>query len=324
MKKENKKIVTTKDLDKHVTKEIKDSSKEKEIHLFDGQNVAISISDSPEIEHLGFSLAHQRNLITEITRFLIIHGSGLVYGGDLRQNGYTRLFSNLVHQYRPSKEVGKLFFKNYFSFPIHLKLTKSDILEFKRNGVLPVIVDPPEYLDIDKSMPYVPVGNNNLFIWAESLTKMRQEMQNDTDARIFTGGTMSNYKGKYPGLLEETILALENNIPVYFMGIFGGITSRIIDALKGEIPQELTLEWQSSQNENYKDFVNHYDSIKSEQKIDYKNCVEFLNEYTLEKLSANNGLSIEENNRLFSSIHTSEIIFLIMKGLTKKLNTSLK
>lgn len=320
MKQENKKKVTTKDLDKLVTKELKDSSKEKEIHLFDGQNVAISISDSPEIENLGFSLAHQRNLITEITRFLIIHGSCLVYGGDLRQNGYTRMFSNLVHQYRPSKEAGKLFFKNYFSFPIHLNLKTTDILEFKKNGVLPVTVEPPADLGIDRSKFYVPEGNDNLFIWAESLTKMRQEMQSSTDARIFTGGNMSNFKGKYPGLLEESILALENNIPVYFMGIFGGITSRIIEGLNGKKPQELTIEWQSSQNENYKEFVDYYNVKKSEDKIDYKLSIEFLNNYTLERLSKNNGLTIEENERLFSTVHSSEIIFLIMKGLHKTLS----
>jgi hypothetical protein len=320
MNKENKKTVTSKDLDKYVANEIKDASKEKEIHLFDGQDIAISISDSPEIENLGFSVAHQRNLITEITRFLIIHGSSLVYGGDLRQNGYTRLFSNLVHQYRPSKEVGKLFFKNYFSFPIHLNLKTTDILEFKKNGVLPITIDPPEGLDIDKSKFYAPKGNENLFIWAESLTKMREEMQNNTDARIFTGGSMSNFKGKYPGLLEESILALKNDIPVYFTGIFGGITSRIIEGLKGKQPQELTIKWQSSQNENYEEFVSHYNSKKDGDKIDYKLSTEFLNDYTLERLSKNNGLTIEENERLFNTIHTSEIIFLIMKGLHNTLS----
>lgn len=320
MKKQSKNKVTTKDLDKFVANEIKETSKEKEIHLFDGQNIAISISDSPEIENLGFSLAHQKNLITEITRFLIIHGSNLVYGGDLRQNGYTRLFSNLVYQYRPSKEVGKLFFKNYFSFPIHLNLKTTDILEFKKNGVLPITVEPPLDLGIDESKFYVPEGNDNLFIWAESLTKMRVEMQNDTDARIFTGGSMSNFKGKYPGLLEESILALNSDIPVYFTGIFGGLTLRIIEGLRGEKPQELTIEWQSSQNENYKEFVSHYNSKKSEDKIDYKLSTEFLNSYTIERLSKNNGLTVEENERLFGTIHTSEIIFLIMKGLHNTLN----
>lgn len=316
MKKENK--VTNKDLDKFVASEIKDISKEKGIHLFEGRNIAISISNSSEIENLGFSLEHQTNLITEITRFLIIHGSKLVYGGDLRQNGYTRLFSSLVHQYRPSKEVGKLFFENYFSFPIYVNLKTSDILEFKKNGVLPIAVQPPSGLSIDESKFYPPKGNENLFIWAESLTEMRQEMQRNTHARILTGGSMSNFKGKYPGLLEESIIALEKDIPVYFTGIFGGITSRIIEALKGEKPQELTFEWQSSQNEKYKEFVSHYNSKKSEDRIAYKLCTQFLNEYTLERLSKNNGLTVDENKRLFQTIHSSEIIFLIMKGLMKK------
>lgn len=321
MKKENKKKVTNKDLDKFVASEIKGTSKEKEIHLFNGQNIAISISDSSEIENLGFSLEHQTNLITEITRFLIIHGSNLVYGGDLRQNGYTRLFSNLVHQYRPSKEVGNLFFKNYFSFPIHLNLKTTDVLEFKKNGVLPVTVKPPSGLGIDESKFYIPEGKENLFIWAESLTKMRQEMQSSTDARIFTGGSMSNFKGKYPGLLEESIFALQSDTPVYFMGIFGGVTSKIIEGLKGKKPQELTFEWQSSQNESYKEFVGYYNSKKSEDKIDYKASTQFLNEYTLERLSENNGLTVDENKRLFQTIHSSEIIFLIMKGLKIKLGS---
>lgn len=320
MKPDNKKNITNKDLDKFVAQEIKDVTKEKEISLFKGQNIAISISDSTEIDALGFSFEHQKNLIIELTRALIIHGSTLIYGGDLRQNGYTRLFSELVYQYRPSDEVDKLFFKNFFSFPIYLKLEESDELDFKKNGVEPIKVSPPKSLKIDDSKHYDSSTKENLFIWSESLSKMRDEMHSITNARIFTGGSMSNFKGKYPGLLEEVLLSLKNDIPVYFMGIFGGVTSRIIEALKGKTPQELTIKWQSIQNENYEEFVNHYNSKKSEDKIDYKECVKFLNEYTLEKLSDNNGLSVEENKRLFSSIHTSEIIFLIMKGLTNKLN----
>lgn len=318
MKKENK--VTNKDLDKFVAEEIKEKSNQKEINLLKGRNIAVSISDSPDIENLGFSLEHQKNLITEITRFLIIHGSMLIYGGDLRKNGFTRLFSTLVHQYRPSKEINKKFFENYFSFPIHLKLSRTDVLEFKKNGVFPVLVDPPEGLEIDETKFYDPVGNDNFFIWSESLSKMRHEMQSNTDARIFTGGKISNFKGKYPGLLEESLLALESNIPVYLTGIFGGITMKIIEGLKGKKPQELTLEWQSSQNKTYEEFVSYYNSKKSTDQIDYEQCTQFLNTFTLERLSQNNGLTIEENERLFNSIHTSEIIFLIMKGLQNKLS----
>jgi hypothetical protein len=320
MKPDSKKKITNRDLNKFVAQEIKDFSKEKEINLFAGQNIAISISESPEIDALGFSFEHQKNLIVELTRALIIHGSTLIYGGDLRNNGYTRLFSELVFQYRPSDEVDKLFFKNFFSFPIYLKIEESDELDFIKNGVQPIKVSPPKGLKIDQSKFYPPDTKENLYIWSECLSKMRAEMNDTTNARIFTGGSMANFKGKYPGLLEEALFSLKNDIPVYFIGIFGGITNRIIEALKGEKPKELTLKWQSSQNENYNEFVSHYNAIKQQDNIDYVACVKYLNEYTLEKLSNNNGLSIGENKRLFSSIHTSEIIFLIMKGLTDKLN----
>ena len=148
----------------------------------------------------------------------------------------------------------------------------------------------------------------------------QEEMQSSTNARIFTGGSISNFKGKYPGLLEESLLALESDIPAYFTGIFGGITMKIIECLKGKKPQELTLEWQSSQNKSYEEFVDYYNSKKSTDQIDYEQCTQFLNAFTLERLSKNNGLTIEENERLFNSIHTSEIIFLIMKGLQNKLS----
>lgn len=310
---------TTQDLDISVADKIKDTPKRNRIHLLKDQGIGISISDSIEIEELGFSIDHQKKLITEITRFIIIHGGKLIYGGDLRRNGYTRIFSNIVHQHRPSKEVDQVFFKNYFSFPIYLKINRTCKLEFKINGVEPVEIEPPEYLDVDKSKFYEPKGKENLLIWAESLTKMRQEMQKDTKARIFAGGKLINFKGKYPGLLEESILALKDDIPVYFIGIFGGITYRIIEALKGKKPQELTIEWHTSQNENYKEFVEYYNSKNNENRVDYSLNAEFLNKYTLDRLSKNNGLTIDENERLFDTIHSAEIIFLIMKGLKAKL-----
>jgi len=319
MKKDNKKNITNKDLDKFVTQEIKEVTQEKEIHLFNNLNIGISISDSPEIIELGYSNEHQKSLIVEITRYLIIHGSKLIYGGDLRQGGYTRLFSDLVYQYRPSNEVNKKFFFNFSSFPIHTKLLESDELDFKRNGVDLIKIQPPKYLNIDESKFYNPDTPDNLFIWAESLTKTRVEMTAIADARIFTGGSISNFKGKYPGLLEEALLSLEKDIPVYFVGMFGGITKRIIECIQGRNPKEISLKWQSDINNYYGDFVNLYNDKVDDGKIDYDTCIGFLNNYSLEKLSKNNGLSIDDNKRLFDTVHTSEIVFLIMKGLMNKL-----
>jgi hypothetical protein len=71
-------------------------------------------------------------------------------------------------------------------------------------------------------------------------------------------------------------------------------------------------------NNPYGEFVNYYNEV-TEEKIDYDECVNYLNSYSLERLGKNNGLTVEENKRLFNTIHTAEIIFLRMKGLMKKL-----
>lgn len=301
-------------LDDYVSKDIKASDKE-ELTLFLSQkNIAISISDSEDIEQLGFSKIHQQDIILEITRYLIINHATLLYGGDLRAQGYTFLFSEIVEQYIHKKE-NKKYFKNFFSFPIYIDMTQKQKLDFKKNGVDVITIKPPKGLAVDETKFYIPNNNENLFVWAECLTEMRKKMTELNDARIFMGGAKTNFKGKYPGLLEEAIMSLNSNIPTYFIGAFGGVTKNIIEALQGVKPNELTETWQRDSNPKYSEFIDFYNLIPKIEKIDYNRTLDFLNSYSLERLCKNNGLNKEDNIRLFETIHFPEIIFLVLKGL---------
>lgn len=304
------------ELDKSIKADIKHSSIEEKSLLLFNKNIAISVSDVDEIEQLGFSKVHLQDMTLEITRYLLINGATLLYGGDLRAQGFTFMFSELVKQYTINQD--KKFYKNFFSFPIYNKLSKADQLDFKKFGVEIIKVAPPEELNVDLNQFYPPTNNENLYIWSESLSKMRKEMSKDSDARIFIGGAKSNFKGKYPGLLEEAVLSLQKDLPIYFIGAFGGITNSIINCLIGENPKELTEEWQLVQNEMYKEFVMFYNNKDDVDKIDYQGINSYLGAYSLERLSDNNGLSIDDNVRLFESIHLPEIIYLILKGLKNK------
>ena len=87
--------ISSEKLDQHVEKDIKQTEKViKESFLYK-KNIAISVSDSEDIEVLGFSKIHQEDMVLEITRYLIINGATLIYGGDLRAQGYTFLFSEI-------------------------------------------------------------------------------------------------------------------------------------------------------------------------------------------------------------------------------------
>lgn len=319
MKKNNKQ--KPEDFEDFLVNEFKEEQEEMLVKkfLFSDKKIAISISESENIEEFGFSKIHQQDTVLELTRYLIINGATLLYGGDLRAEGYTFLFSEIVKQYTPHID-NKKYYENYFSFPIYLKIQQKQNLDFIKNGVTVNKVLPPDELNLDKNEFYPPIGNDNLFIWAECLSKMRCEMNDKNHARIFMGGRKSNFKGKYPGLLEEVLLSLKADKPTYLIGAFGGITQSIIYALRNEQPEELSEEWQRNQNSEYDKFINFYNSKEDITKIDYSESLKFINTYSLKKLSENNGLSESENLRLFETIHLHEIIFLVLKGLKNSLN----
>jgi len=66
------------------------------------------------------------------------------------------------------------------------------------------------------------------------------------DARILLGGKLSGYSGFLPGLFEEALLAMENSVPLYILGGFGGSAGALSEALmanKRTRTPELTFEW---------------------------------------------------------------------------------
>jgi hypothetical protein len=178
-------------------------------------------------------------------------------------------------------------------------------------------IKPPENLKISTKTFIPPIGNENKFIWAESLSKMRNEMNEATNARIFMGGKCRGYSGKYPGILEEAILALETDIPTYFIGAFGGASKSIIDLLLNRSSKEFTEDWQF-ENKNYKDFYEYYNKQTKNIKINYTEISSFIKNYSLKRMCENNGLNEKDNLRLFETTHIPEMIFLVLKGLSNK------
>ena len=73
-----------------------------------------------------------RCIKTSRWRLQVLKANGrLLYGGDLRNKGYTELFKDLSCQYgqREKAEVDVIYIKNYLSWPIFNEIT----LEQKAN-----------------------------------------------------------------------------------------------------------------------------------------------------------------------------------------------
>lgn len=140
-------------------------------------------------------------------------------------------------------------------------------------------------------------------------------MNQKTDARVLLGGQVTGFKGKYPGLLEEALLAIRSGKPLYLIGGFGGCTAAVIEALKGGAPEGLTDAFQMAQAGNQA-LADQFLTDAADGKttpISYADETSFLQ--TKGVAGLNNGLSAGENEILFTSRNLPEIVHFLLKGL---------
>ena len=282
------------------------------------KKIAISISETPEALTKGIGKAMFDDLSVEIARHLLVAGAKLVYGGDLRIGGFTKLLCDLSCQYgiKEKSAPDTIYFTNYFAWPIFNRLLKSDIAEFKYDRVEIVKTEIPKGVsEEDKGKFLEPTTPDKMFLWANSLSIMRKEMEENVNARIILGGRVVNFKGRMAGIFEEAICAIQKEHPIYLLGGFGGASAQIVKLMKGETTAEKLFE-EAKNNEDYKSLIEYCQM----------NCLPTINYDELKKFENNdyqilrNGLDKDENEILFNSINIPEIISLILKGINKVSN----
>ena len=166
--------------------------------LLTGREIALSISESPDLEVLGLSLMHLQDAMVEFARYLFAADARIFYGGDLRPGGFTEILFNLVRTYPPNVREGEpsRSVVNYLAWPRWLRQTKAqkaDIL-----GLAEIHeVRPPAGLVADEGVYLEPDSTASRFVWARCHTAMREEMNRDLDARIVMGGRLTGYQGCY-------------------------------------------------------------------------------------------------------------------------------
>lgn len=272
-----------------------------------GKRFGISISDSPEedMARLGQDKSHLKCLAKSLAQKIIRNDALLMYGGDLRPSGFTQFLfeeAKIVRSHSPNEK--KILIENYTSWPVQ----QSESSELKQwtaehRGVCKFI-----NCALPSDVDYTTDDYITGYIWGRCLTDMRKRMIDVSDVRICAGGKISDFKGGMPGILEEILLAVEQKKPVFLLGGFGGMSERICRYLStGILPEELTKEYQINKSSEYQKTVNEYEARNIV--IDYSNVL------SLDISSLNNGLSDEQNKRLFVTPFLEEVITLISVGL---------
>jgi hypothetical protein len=289
-----------------------------------GKRIALSISDSPDREANGLGKEIQERLWTGLATHLLASSAQLAYGGDLRKGGYTDQLRDLAQL---AADAGRALPEKtvhwYVGWPISMQLTRAEQASFPAAFELHAEKIPPE---LDSARVKEPPPANDLvpehhFAWTLGMRDLRQAMARDCLARVLVGGQMRAVS-PWPGLLEEFQTFVGK--PIYLVGAFGGATGAIIRALKGETPAEFTTAFQdeggrrTALREYYEARVGQ-PGFEHVRPLDWPGWLKQL--HALGVSGLDNGLTEDENERLFVSRDLTEVIALIVKGLRSKLGS---
>ncbi len=189
-----------------------------------GMRIGVSVSNSANLAQLGLAREHVEDDLVEITRYLIAAGATVVYGGDLRANGFTELLLEVVARHH-TRDDSSARFESVLAWPVHMGMTFDSLAAtvklFAPAGELVLLDENGGEMSMlersrleDEAVPDV--------MWGPSLTAMRRTLASRCDARIAAGGATADYKGDMPGVAEEVLLSMAADKPTFVTGALGG------------------------------------------------------------------------------------------------------
>jgi hypothetical protein len=302
-----------------------------------GKRIALSMSGSTDIQHFGLDPLHLDAAITELSRYLLIQGATLAYGGNLGSQGYTQKLFELVRSYNsdldPASRANRIV--NFRGWP----LPRLSVPQLAEMDEVCETVELPRPADIDETLHpdlkerpdsfAASLSGVHRFAWARGMTDMRlfqaDAAKSGVVARVAIGGPFgptlqasetgppqeSWYFSRVPGVLEEIVAAARTGQPVFLIGTFGGATRLVIDLLRGIDRPEAT--WDYQRRAPFAPEMREIYGQRGLEWLDYPEMVALLR--AKGSAGLNPLLSAAEHERLFESVDPLEMAELILTGM---------
>ena len=284
-----------------------------------GLRIGISISDIVSGADTSFDSHNDylKRFAQDIARHLLARSATIIYGGDLRANGFTEFILNEAIALKNRISTKGIHVENHLAWPLYLSEAEvvawrakySPIMRSVERGIPKDIEG-----DVDKNSFTPPNSDHNKYIWSRCLTSMREESISSSTARICAGGKLAGYKGKMPGVLEEISIALDKGKPIYLVGAFGGVVGEVCQTILGSsVTEPLTETWQITHNSGYASLQQI--AKPHNMSADYGMLKAQLEGLSIDSVAQRSGLSSAEYRRLMETPFVDECVHLILKGL---------
>lgn len=291
-----------------------------------GCRVNISISESDDSEGKGFPSWQVNRVTLQIVSALFGQGASIVFGHDWREDGVMGAvygFARQVQSPIPVKagvadEERQPLLTNMLPWPEYPHLPKERLEQFKSTLRVRTAGLPDELLPFEEEARQQPTAPNYHYIRARGLTFLRHQLNKDCDARLCLGGRRSGSAGRYPGVIEEALLALRATKPLFLAACLGGATEQVITAIEGkEMPDDFCRPTAVNALYAAPPLVERDETNRADREIN-RNAIwtEFADAGS-KTLAEANGLTTAENDELLRTPSIDRAIELVLIGLSR-------
>jgi hypothetical protein len=283
--------------------------------------LGISISDRNDNAFYQTHI-HEDQLVRlaqEVARHALARSATLIYGGDMRQDGFTKFILDEAIILKERLRDSIIHIENHMAWPLYIEDKKLTAWRAEYSGIMSTC----EYAlpadvsaGISESVFLPPNSISNSYIWSRSLTNMRESSISASTVRICAGGKTAGYKGKMPGVLEEIMIAIAYNKPIFLLGGFDGVVGDVCKAiLNKDTPDSLTASWQLLNNSGYRELQDFAGT--QNYSCDYEELISVLHNLDLAALASSAGVSESEYRDLMETPFVDECVHTLLKGLRK-------
>lgn len=261
-----------------------------------GRRVAVSVSESADLQRLGLSDLHLQLTIAELSRAIAIAGGIVVYAGTVNV-GFTNIVLEQAERYGDPSGA----FEHVVPFTEHITRTPDELRDYAASlGVKSTL----QLLDADgipRSVRDTLAGDRDVdAVDAETaLSEMRRHTAAIADARVVVGGKVSGFAGSMPGVAEEAAATLSSAKPLYVAGGFGGAATLAGSIVTPELYRWLPPELPAGLGDDVRELVRS----------------------ALDLPLPPDGLTDAERSLLAETHRPSDIATLVVLGLSRHLTT---
>jgi hypothetical protein len=292
-----------------------------------GMVVNLSISESDDTLKHGYPTWQVNRVSLQFVAALFGQGAGVIFGHDWREDGVMEAVHGFALQMQPpvsltaeaAQAEAQPFMRNLLPWPDVPRLSHDEQDQLSTTLTVESSGLPEELLQFEgQGRAAGPGAPLYLYLRARGLTLLRHRLTNLCHARLCIGGPRSGSQGRYPGLIEEALIAVQQNKPLYLASLLGGASEQIVAAVEGKaMPENFCAPAPIGQLYQQPPVIENAPGTVADRTIDRDSVWREFSTAGHAGIAQNNGLSVEENTELLHTPVVERAIELVLTGLSR-------